>query len=164
LHTPRDNSFDDPYNTPTNKRFFNVYNSFDSPQSSTYIKQESSRSETEVTEATFQTETTDLANDDLSVTKLKGTVYPGMSIFDAATEEQRRKRNQKKLPSVLQNMVLTSESVEQYECIWEGDMSGITRTRNVYDSPSIDGSPVSEGIPLNTCRAINIADTFCLPG
>lgn len=115
-------------------------------------------------EATFQPETTDLANDDLSVTKLKGTVYPGMSIFDAATEEQRRKRNQKKLPSVLQNMVLTSESVEQYECIWEGDMSGITRTRNVYDSPSIDGSPVSKGIPLNKCQVVRVSDTFCLPG
>ncbi|ROW10973.1 hypothetical protein VMCG_00879 [Cytospora schulzeri] len=145
LHTPRDNTFDDPYNTPTNKRFFNVYHFSDSPQSSTYIKQEGSRSGTEGAEATFLPETTDLANDDLSVTKLKGTVYPGMSIFDAATEEQRRKRNQKKLPSVLQNMVLTSESVEQYECIWDGDMSGITRTRNVYDSPSIDGSPDGKG-------------------
>lgn len=79
-----------------------------------------------------------------------------MSIFDAATEDQRRKRNQKKLPSVLQNMVLTSESVEQYECIWDGDMSGVTRTRNVYDSPSIDGSPVSRKIGSSANQVIRI--------
>ncbi|KUI57593.1 hypothetical protein VP1G_04868 [Cytospora mali] len=146
LHTPRDNSFDDPYSTPTTTTFFNVFS--DSPQSSTYIKKESSRSGTEIADVTFQSETIDLANSDLSVAKLKGTVYPGMSIFDAATEEQRRKRNQKKQPSVLQNMVLTSESVEQYECIWDGEMSEVTRFRNVYDSPSIDGSPDDkDGIP-----------------
>lgn len=93
--------------------------------------------------AAFPPESTIPADTELSVTKLKGVVYPGMSIFDAATDEQRRKRNQKKHESVLQNMMLTSESVEQFECVWDGDMSEITRTRNVYDSPSIDGSPVS---------------------
>lgn len=162
LHTPRDNSYDDPYNTPSNKRFLSFYNLSDSPQSSTYIKQERSRSATEVAEASLPSETTDPASDDISATKLKGTVYPGMSIFDAATEEQRRKRNQKKLPSVLQNMVLTSESVEQYECIWDEDMSGVTRTRNVYDSPSIDGSPVSELLNLFLYEAIKILKTAAL--
>lgn len=148
LHTPRDSSFDDPYNTPTSNKFLGAYQFSDSPQSSTYVKQETPRSGTEVVDATFLPETIDLANNEISVTRLKGTIYPGMSIFDAATEDQRRKRNQKKQPSVLQNMVLTSESVEQYECVWDGDMSEITRTRNVYDSPSIDGSPVSGIIDL----------------
>ncbi|PSR97557.1 hypothetical protein BD289DRAFT_92277 [Coniella lustricola] len=64
-----------------------------------------------------------------------------MRIFDAATPEMRRMRNQKKDRSVLANMLITSESVEQVECVWDEGMSKIDRTRNVYDSPSVDGSP-----------------------
>lgn len=75
--------------------------------------------------------------------RLKGAVWPGMNIFDAATPDMQRMRNQKKHKSVLQNMMLTSESIQQDELIWDDKMVEITRTRNVYDSPSIDGSIVS---------------------
>lgn len=77
--------------------------------------------------------------------KLKGTIYPGMGLFDAATPLQKRKRNQKKHASVVRNMEITSASIGQEEEVWDITMSEVTRTRNVYDSPSIDGSPV--GLP-----------------
>lgn len=52
-------------------------------------------------------------------------------------------RNQKKHGSVLENMALHSQSIQQDEFVWDNDMFAITRTRNVYDSPSVDGSQVS---------------------
>ncbi|KAK2861258.1 hypothetical protein FQN49_004380, partial [Arthroderma sp. PD_2] len=42
--------------------------------------------------------------------RLKGIFWPGMDIFDSATEEMRRKRNQKKDGSILKQMEETSES------------------------------------------------------
>ena len=50
--------------------------------------------------------------------KLKGAVWPGMDIFDAATPEMRRKRNQKKDVSVLDQLEKNSEDVEPTEVIY----------------------------------------------
>lgn len=57
----------------------------------------------------------DLAND---TAKLKGVVWPGMDIFDSATPDMRRKRNQKKAISVLRALQATSEIVEPTEVIY----------------------------------------------
>ncbi|KAL8341517.1 hypothetical protein RB598_003444 [Gaeumannomyces tritici] len=91
----------------------------------------------------------DLEDDD--TVKLKGIVYPGMAGFDAATPEQRRKRNQKKPKSVVQNMRITSESIEPVECIWK-DMFTIERSRDIYASPTPEGSPVSKKAELPAKR------------
>lgn len=80
---------------------------------------------------------------EIDVAKLKGTVWPGMGIFDAATSEQKRKRNQKKDSSVLQSMITTSRSVLHDKFVWDEDFAGVPRVRDIYASPSIDGSPVS---------------------
>lgn len=128
LHTPRDASFDEAYQTPLHNRFRSVYPLPDSPQAANFLNSEL---------------IADGRDGKSNTPRLKGAVWPGMNIFDAATPDMQRMRNQKKHASVLQNMVLTSQSIEQDELIWDDKMVEITRTRNVYDSPSLDGSPVS---------------------
>ena len=76
----------------------------------------------------------DMPNDE---TKLKGIKWPGMDIFDSATAEMRRKRNQKKHASVLRSLQATSEVVEPTEIVW--DTEGILRKERL-----ITGSPASD--------------------
>ena len=52
------------------------------------------------------------------MTRLKGILWPGMDLFDAATEQMRRKRNQKKDASVLKQMEKASEDVEPTEMVF----------------------------------------------
>ncbi|KAK8138552.1 hypothetical protein PG984_001932 [Apiospora sp. TS-2023a] len=69
----------------------------------------------------------------------KGEWLKGMDVFDAASQEDRRKRNQRKDPSVLAKMQLNSGLVAQTETVC--DLQFIKqRERNVYDEPSVDGS------------------------
>jgi len=74
--------------------------------------------------------------------KLKGTIYPGMGLFDAATAEQRRMRNQRKDGSVLEQMKIASASVVPNELVWTEDIE-FQRVRDIYATPSVEGSPVS---------------------
>ncbi|EME39619.1 hypothetical protein DOTSEDRAFT_75313, partial [Dothistroma septosporum NZE10] len=60
-----------------------------------------------------------------------------MDIFDSATAEMRRKRNQKKHASVLRSLQATSEVVEPTESVW--DTEGILRKERL-----ITGSPASD--------------------
>lgn len=63
----------------------------------------------------------DIAEDTMAVTestKLKGVYWPGMDIFDSATPEMRRKRNQKKDSSVVEQLELNSQDVEPMELIF----------------------------------------------
>lgn len=50
--------------------------------------------------------------------KLKGIVYPGMALFDAATPEEARRRNQKKDGSVVKNLESRSKLVEPTETVY----------------------------------------------
>lgn len=128
MHTPRDSFANDVYQTPSNKRVRSVYPPPDTPQNASYIDEEA------VTKGQGPNSATP---------KLKGSIWPGMSIFDSATPEMKRMRNQKKHGSVLENMAMNSQSIQQDEFVWDDQMFAITRTRNVYDDPSIDGSQVS---------------------
>jgi hypothetical protein len=74
--------------------------------------------------------------------KLKGVFWPGMSLFDSATDEQKRKRNQRKDAAVLKNMEQVAAGVEPTECVWTEDID-LQRTRDIYATPSVFGSPVS---------------------
>ena len=74
--------------------------------------------------------------------KLKGVRYPGMGLFDSASEQDRKKRNQKKDASVLVRMEETSSGIEPLENIWEAD-GELQRTRDIYASPSPEGTPAS---------------------
>jgi len=74
--------------------------------------------------------------------KLKGVRYPGMGLFDSASEQDRKRRNQKKDASVLVRMEETSAGIEPLESIWEAD-GELQRTRDIYASPSPEGTPAS---------------------
>lgn len=69
-------------------------------------------------------------------TKLKGVYWPGMDIFDSATPEMRRKRNQKKDSSVVEQLELNSQEVEATELIFTPQGSFKRQRRissSVYD-------------------------------
>lgn len=87
-----------------------------------------------------RSESTEFDDDDAS--KLKGVRYPGMGLFDSADETQKRMRNQRKDDSVLKSMEETSSGIVPNEFVWteNGDFQ---RIRDIYASPSIEGSPVS---------------------
>jgi hypothetical protein len=87
--------------------------------------------------------------------KLKGVQLPGMSVFDAATQEQRRMRNQRKDKSVVERMEKASTMVQRDETVHRTDFE-IERTRDMYASPSIDGSPVSSC--STGCRSLRSKD------
>ncbi|KAL2131660.1 hypothetical protein VTI74DRAFT_4756 [Chaetomium olivicolor] len=79
-------------------------------------------------------------DDEDEANKLKGVRYPGMRMFDSADETQRRMRNQRKDVSVLKQMEQTSSSIEPNEIVWTED-GELQRVRDIYASPSIEGSP-----------------------
>ena len=68
-------------------------------------------------------------------TKLKGVYWPGMDIFDSATPEMRRKRNQKKDSSVVAQLELNSLDVEATELIFT-PMGTFKRQRRISCSDS----------------------------
>ena len=76
----------------------------------------------------------------------KGEWLQGMEVFDSASTEARRKRNQRKDPSILQKMLQSSLLVEQIETVTDLNFV-LHKERNVYDEPSIDGSEVRFRIP-----------------
>lgn len=78
--------------------------------------------------------------------KLKGVLWPGMDIFDSATRQMRRKRNQKKDGTVLKKMELTAALVEPTELIFSP--SGILRKQRVITGNVEDGSPLKGESPI----------------
>lgn len=64
------------------------------------------------------TNKSDEDQDASDASKLKGVQWPGMDLFDAATPEMRRKRNQKKDVSILGRLERYATDVEPNEMIW----------------------------------------------
>jgi hypothetical protein len=87
------------------------------------------------------------AEEDPDKSKLKGVFWPGMDIFDSATPEQKRKRNQRKDVSVVKNMEEFAACVEPTECIWSEDIIELQRTRDIYATPTPVGTPVCSCSP-----------------
>lgn len=94
--------------------------------------------------------------DNSELNKLKGVVWPGMDMFDAATADQRRKRNQKKDTSVVEQLEATSKAIEAMEHIYSPDGS-FCRSRQISGLPDPDDSPLpgeeSPERPQKTQRA-----------
>ncbi|KAF3398060.1 hypothetical protein F1880_005771 [Penicillium rolfsii] len=86
--------------------------------------------------------------------RLKGVQWPGMDLFDAATPEMRRKRNQKKDGTLVKQLETTSQQIEPTEQIFksmEGLPFQIEReiTGKVEDYPPLEGeSPIAKKGPL----------------
>jgi hypothetical protein len=77
---------------------------------------------------------------DVDNSKLKGVLWPGMSIFDSATPTARRRRNQKKDASILEQLEASSLDVEPTEHIWTpgGDLK---KERVITGHPHSSSSP-----------------------
>ncbi|KAF2175426.1 hypothetical protein K469DRAFT_680056 [Zopfia rhizophila CBS 207.26] len=74
-------------------------------------------------------------------TKLKGIYWPGMDLFDSATPEMRRKRNQKKDSSVVEQLELNSQEVEPTELIFTPQGS-FKKQRRISGSVYDESSPI----------------------
>ncbi|PGH27891.1 hypothetical protein AJ80_00441 [Polytolypa hystricis UAMH7299] len=85
------------------------------------------------------------------MTKLKGVLWPGMDIFDSATEQMRRKRNQKKDGSILKQMEKTSENVEPTEMVFSP--GGTLRKERLISGMVDDSSPLQGETPIPKRRA-----------
>lgn len=145
-HSARyDSSVDaSPYETPVPRQLRRLYPAIGTPgrQSESASVAPSVASEYEATEALA-----DVADGDADRAKLKGIFWPGMSLFDSATPDQKRKRNQRKDVKVVRNMEQVAAGVEPIECIWSEDIS-LQRTRDIYATPSPVGSPVCAFRPI----------------
>lgn len=77
--------------------------------------------------------------------ELKGTCYPGMSIFDSASPGAQRKRNQRKKASIVEQIERESLQVEQLEQIYWPD--GSLKMRR-FITGEVQSSPLKEDPPL----------------
>jgi hypothetical protein len=68
-----------------------------------------------------------------------------MGLFDSADEVQKRMRNQRKADSVLKQMEEASSGIEPNEFVW-AENGELQRMRDIYATPSIEGSPVGDSI------------------
>jgi hypothetical protein len=75
--------------------------------------------------------------------KLKGIVWPGMDLFDAATQEMQQKRNQKKDASVLRRMERLAGLVEPTEVVYSPNGDNMLKARHIDDLE--DTSSLIEG-------------------
>ncbi|KAI9663467.1 MAG: hypothetical protein M1831_002476 [Alyxoria varia] len=85
--------------------------------------------------------------------KIKGVCWPGMDIFDSATPEMRRRRNQKKDVSVVEQLEQNSQEVEPTEMIFFpfGDLK---KQRKISGRVEFSSSPeILEKPPLPKRRS-----------
>jgi hypothetical protein len=82
--------------------------------------------------------------------RLKGVLWPGMDLFDAATPEMRRKRNQKKDRTILKQMETTSQQVEPTEQVFSLTVEWLADreiTGRVEDYSPLKGeTPIAKGL------------------
>lgn len=86
-------------------------------------------------------------------TKLKGVFWPGMDIFDSATPAMKRKRNQKKDGSVLEQMMINSAEVEPTELIFTPE--GKLKKQRLITGMVESSSPIKEESPKPKRRRSN---------
>ncbi|KAL2072676.1 hypothetical protein VTL71DRAFT_12019 [Oculimacula yallundae] len=72
--------------------------------------------------------------------KLKGIKWPGMDVFDAATPEGKRMRNQRKDHTVLEDMIATSLASEPAEVSFHANWDPRT-SRDIFGPLSAESSP-----------------------
>ena len=73
--------------------------------------------------------------------KLKGIVWPGMDLFDSATPEMVRMRNQKKDGSILEQMIATSIEIEPAEISYHAN-GEFRSSRDIFGPLSTENTPV----------------------
>ncbi|KAJ6120412.1 hypothetical protein N7523_004692 [Penicillium sp. IBT 18751x] len=104
----------------------------------------------EVNDARSHGESLDIAEADKEradeTSRLKGVLWPGMDIFDSATQLMRRKRNQKKDSKLLKMMEKTSSQVEPTELIFSP--TGTLKKQRVISGNVEDDSPLKGETPV----------------
>jgi hypothetical protein len=73
----------------------------------------------------------------------KGVQWPGMAMFDSATADMKRKRNQKKSTNVVKQLQATSEIIEPNELVF--DAEGIHRKTRVITGEPESSDSLIEG-------------------
>jgi hypothetical protein len=89
-------------------------------------------------------------------TRLKGVYWPGMDLFDSATPEMKRKRNQKKDISVVEQLELNSKEVEPTELIFT-PLGSFKRQRRISGSTFDESSPIKEELSPQPRRFVRPA-------
>ena len=74
------------------------------------------------------------------IAKLKGVYWPGMSIFDSATPMAKRRRNQRKDASIVEQLESNSLDVEATEYVWSPN-GGLVKQKFITGLPS-SSSPI----------------------
>jgi hypothetical protein len=86
--------------------------------------------------------------------RLKGVLWPGMDCFDAATQDMRRRRNQKKDGTVLKQMEITSALIEPSELIFSP--SGTFVKERVITGNVEEDTPLKGETPIPPRRQTRI--------
>lgn len=89
-----------------------------------------------------------MKNEVIECLKLKGIQWPGMDLFDAATPEMKRVRNQRKDTSVLQAMMATSAEIMPTEVVYKAN-GEYRNSRDIFGPPSCDSSPIGSHITFD---------------
>jgi hypothetical protein len=89
------------------------------------------------------------------VSKLKGIYWPGMDLFDSATAEMKRMRNQKKDGTALQQMKRSSAGIEPTEWVFNAN-GEFRKARDIFDE-STESSPVSTSSYSSICLTVHTA-------
>jgi hypothetical protein len=90
-------------------------------------------------------------NKDKTTPSLKGSVFPGMSLFDSATPKGRRRRNQKKSGRVLEQLEANSLASQAVEDVWTPNWSK-KKSKAITGLPSSSSplvSPRQPAVPSN---------------
>ncbi|KAJ5247291.1 hypothetical protein N7468_002274 [Penicillium chermesinum] len=100
-------------------------------------------------DSTFPTNTSDefdykVGPDEMA--RLKGIIWPGMDLFDSATQQMRRKRNQKKDCEVLKKMEQSSLQIEPTEFVF------LSHWERLIDGNADNDSPLKGETPIPKSR------------
>ncbi|KUJ22658.1 uncharacterized protein LY89DRAFT_693957 [Mollisia scopiformis] len=88
--------------------------------------------------------------------KLKGVLWPGMDLFDSATPDMKRLRNQKKDNTVIQGMIATSRAVEPAEISYHAN-GEFRASRYIFGPLSNENSPTRSVSPKKRRAARKVA-------
>lgn len=100
-------------------------------------------------EISFEPMADDEASEDSKVpeyARLKGVFWPGMDMFDSATPDMRRKRNQKKPVDVVERLEALSRDIEATEVVYSAE-GVLQKARPITGFPHSSSSPMKNLSP-----------------
>ncbi|KHJ30789.1 putative type-2 protein geranylgeranyltransferase subunit beta protein [Erysiphe necator] len=129
------------YDTLSDKNTLQV-----SPNGEVYDRLESQSNSSSRSTKDLKEKSADDSDEFIENAKLKGVLWPGMNLFDSATLEQKRMRNQRKGNEVLVEMMKTSEQVAPAEVSYHAT-GEFRASRDIFGPLSGDDSPIKDPTP-----------------